>query len=171
MRRSRDKLRNLYRKSSVSSYLSIFRNTVIGIPGISEDEKLDKFCAGLNPHIRVEVMKSGSDNLENAARIVLNMDSAYAGTGLFTGLGGYSSSGPAPMDIGNFESHSYNNRNGAQRRSKNGSNEQRKRDKANNACFKCHKVGCRPWKCRDVKMESNKSEPRSVSTSESDSEN
>jgi len=59
----------------------------------------------------------------------LNVDSALFGAGMlnFQNSGGFSSSQYTPMEIGNFE--------------------QRNKDRKKNACFKCHKVGCRPWKC------------------------
>ena len=44
------------------------------------------------------------------------------------GQGG-SNSDPTPMEIGNFE--------------------QRNEDRKKNACFKCHEIGCRPWKCKN----------------------
>jgi hypothetical protein len=39
-RRARDRLRKLYQKVSVASYVSEFRNIVLTIPGIAEEEQL-----------------------------------------------------------------------------------------------------------------------------------
>ena len=147
MRRSRDRLRRLVQRASVSSYLNEFRNLVLNIPNMTEDEKLDKFCAGLKPEIRLEVLKSGPVTVDNAARIALNVDSALFGAGIFMQRSSFSpSSGNDPMEIGNVEGG--DNHNG--RRRGNGRSgkvlSQRDKDLQNNACFRCHKVGCRPWK-------------------------
>ena len=137
VRRSRDRLRQLQQKGSVSTYLNLFRNIVIGIPNISEDEKLDKFCAGLKTEIRLEVLKAGPSNMDDASRIALNVDSAMYGTGMFSPSRNHS--GPTPMDIGNVEGQVNN----FQNKKRNG---QRQKDIANNACFVCHRKGCRSWK-------------------------
>lgn len=128
-RRSRDKLRKLVQKTSVSQYLTEFRNIVLMITDMSEGEKVDRFTQGLKRSIRLEVMKAGATTMADASRIALNVDSALFGAGLFRSFNSSPSrtEGYAPMEIGNFE--------------------QRDKDRNNNACFKCHKVGCRPWKC------------------------
>lgn len=128
VQRSRDKLRRLVQRTSVSSYLTEFRNIVLTIPDMSEGEKVDRFCQGLKPQVRLEVMKAGAQNINDASRIALNVDSALFGAGMFRFQGSMGNSAPTPMEIGNFE--------------------QRNTDWKKNACFKCHKVGCRPWKCR-----------------------
>ncbi len=50
------------------------------IPGVNEREQLDRFCHGLKPHIKLEVLKAGARSLDEAARIALNVDSAMFGT-------------------------------------------------------------------------------------------
>ena len=126
-RRSRDKLRRLYQKTSVTSYLSEFRNVTLTIPDMSEGEKVDRFCQGLKPQVRLEVMKTGPQSMNDAARIALNIDSAIFGARAHGNFNYGIESRPTPMEIGNTE--------------------QSRRDRANDACFKCHKPGCRPWKC------------------------
>ena len=75
-----------------------------------------------------------------AAKIALDVDGAFYGAGFFSHRGfGYDSglqTGPAPMGIGNVQNLS-------KRRQMSG---ERMRDLKNNACFVCHKPGCRPWK-------------------------
>ena len=127
VQRSRDKLRRLIQRTSVSSYLSEFRNIVLTIPGMNASEQVDRFCQGLKPHIRLEVMKAGARTMNDASRIALNVDAALFGSGMLNNQWNNRVSGPTPMEIGNVE--------------------QRDRDRRSNACFKCHKVGCRPWKC------------------------
>ncbi len=127
MQRSRDRLRRLVQRTSVSTYLSEFRNIILTIPGISEGEQVDCFCQGLKPQVRLEFMKAGAQTMNEASRIALNVDAALFGAGMHHGYYGHTS-GPTPMDIGNFE--------------------QRQRFRERDACFKCHKVVCRPFKCR-----------------------
>lgn len=129
VQRSRDKLRRLVQRTSVTHYLTEFRNIVLTIPGMSEGEKVDRFSQGLKPNIRLEVMKAGAQTMAEASRIALNVDSALFGAGMFRHQSGspFPSSQHTPMEIGNIE--------------------QRNKDRTNNACFRCHKVGCRPWKC------------------------
>ena len=47
--RARDKLRRLMQRTSVSKYLSEFRNVTLAIPGITEGEMVDRFVQGLKP--------------------------------------------------------------------------------------------------------------------------
>ncbi len=126
VQRSRDKLRKIFRRNSVSSYLSEFRNIVSTIPGMSEGEQVDRFCQGLKPNLRLEVMKAGVHSTNEASRIAQNVDSAIFGAGMYHAYS-KEASGLTPMEIGNFE--------------------QRKHDRERNACFKCHKVGYKPYKC------------------------
>ena len=124
--RSRDKLRNLFQRTSVSSYLFEFRNIVFTITGMSEVEQVDRFCQGLKLNVRLAVLNAGVQSINEASRITLNVDSALFGAGMYHACS-KEASGPTLLEIGNFE--------------------QRKRDRERNACFKCHKVGCRPYKC------------------------
>lgn len=156
VRRTRDKLRKLVQNTSVAKYLNEFRNLVLTIPDMNDGEKLDKFCAGLKPHVRLEVLKAGPANIDAAARIALNVDSALFGAGMYTG--GQQYTGPQPMEIGNFHGNIVQpikpfkgNRKWL---------EQRKKDIENNACFKCHKVNCRPYKCSLKKVETSNTESK-----------
>jgi Retrotransposon gag protein len=56
-RRARDRLRKMYQKRLVASYISEFRNIALTIPGIIEEEQLDRFCEVLKPEIKLEVLK------------------------------------------------------------------------------------------------------------------
>lgn len=160
LRRARDKLRKLEQRTSVSGYLTEFRNIVLAIPGISEEERLDKFVSGLKPTVRLEVLKTNPSTFDAAAQVALNVDSALFGAGMFNSWGGQSSnsgsSGPQPMEIGNFEQQQPSYRRGSFRGNRNNGNfnhrqsEQRMKDMKNNACFVCHRPGCRPWKHNDV---------------------
>jgi len=142
VRRARDKLRKLKQVTSVSKYISEFRNIVLTIPDVTDGEKWDKFCAGLKTEIRIEVMKSTASTFEEAAKIALRVDSALFAAGRMEARGSVGASpskeAPTPMEIGNMETGR-----GGWRRYE---TTQREEDRRNNACFKCHKPGCRPWK-------------------------
>ncbi len=46
-RHARNKIRRLYQQGSVESYAAEFRRIAIGIPDISQAEKLERFIEGL----------------------------------------------------------------------------------------------------------------------------
>lgn len=169
VRRARDKLRNLHQKYSVAAYLSEFRNVALSIPGISMDEMLDKFVSGLKPQVRLEVLKSNVTNVDEAARIALNVDSALRGSGMFSRFGEQSSyvpsQTPVPMEIGNVEKR-YNN--GQIRNRNRRFDPEKEKLYKENRCFVCDKVGCRPWKHDDRK---NKIASNNAQLIDSDSEN
>lgn len=116
---------------------------------MTDGEKLDKFVDGLKADVRIEVLKSSAFTLEAAAQISLRVDGAhwrsseasrFGGPGTITSRNGAATSSaaagsaPTPMEISNMES--------TQRQKL----AQRKKDRENNACYTCHKVGCRPYK-------------------------
>ena len=106
VRRARERLRKLKQTHSVSKYLSDFRNMVLTIPDITEEEKFVKFCSELRYEVRLEVIKSTATTFNEAARIALRVDSALWAAGNFTGFSAGSGSGsniPTPMEIGNIE--------------------------------------------------------------------
>ena len=140
VRRSREKFRRLKQTSSVSKYLSDFHNIVFTIPDVNEGERLDKFVDGLNHQIRLEVMKSTVNTFEDASKIALRVDSALNTFTKHPISGSSAAEGPTPMEIGNLE-HRHDRRCGESQRTK---------DIRLNACFTCHKVGCRPWKHKTV---------------------
>lgn len=108
---------------------------------------LDKFVAGLKPQVKLEVLKSGPANLEVAARIAMNVDSALYGAGMFqTRSGptfGFGNQGPQPMEIGNVENTHYRGKSFRGKRAIRKNENQMTTDRRNGACFICHKVGCR----------------------------
>ena len=135
VRRARDRLRKLKQTGSVSKYLSEFRNLVLTIPDVTDGEKWDRFCAGLKYDVRLEVIKSSFTTFEEAAQLALSIDSAIFSARASQEMRGSSSSnGTVPMEIGNMESKSPR------------FSQERMKDLRNDACFTCHKPGCRPWK-------------------------
>lgn len=84
-----------------------FRNNALGIHGISADELLDKFVAGLKPAVLLKLLKSDPTNLEVAARIAIYVNSALYGAGVFRNRSGptfgIGNQGSQPMEISTFE--------------------------------------------------------------------
>ena len=169
-RRNRDKLRNLRQTASVAGYLTTFRNLVIGIPGMNEAEKLDRFCTGLKNEVKIEVLKANPADLNGASQIALNVDNAIYGAGMFNRgfYGGAGASGPQPMEIGNVEDGSHYRGKAFKKGKK---KTQRQKDIENNACFTCHKRGCRPWKHNDGAVDVSNATANTGSVSDSESEN
>lgn len=144
-RRARDKLRNLKQTSSAEKYLSEYRNTVLMIGKINEGEKVDRFVDGLKYQAKVEVMKIDCEFFEDCARVALYIDSAIwrakRGPAGFYPISEKQQQ-PTPMEIGNV----YGGPDSRAHR------EQQKKDLNNGACFRCHKRGCRPWRCNPSKL-------------------
>ena len=151
VRRSRERLRKLKQTTSVAKYLSDFRNIVLTVPDISKGEKWDKFCSGLKFEIRLEVMKSSGATFQDASKVALRVDSAMWSAGrtpsaFISGSGsGTVAHAPTQMEIGNVD------------RRRGNWDSQRQEDFRKNACFKCHKVGCRPWKHEQGRLSVNNS--------------
>jgi hypothetical protein len=129
-----------------------FRNIALTISGITDDEQFDRFCEGLKPEIKLEVLKSNAASFEEAVRIALDVDSAYYGMRLSTSVKTYESSeSPTPMEIGNFQSsrkcpRKFNNLSMNQRKTSGftgRSVSSRIKDLTQGTCFVCHKKGCR----------------------------
>jgi Retrotransposon gag protein len=149
-RRARDRLRKLYQKRSVASYISEFRNIALTIPGITEEEQLDRFCEGLKPEIKLEVLKGNVNKMNEAVRIALNVDSALYGVRPDARFrNGFQSSdgagaSPTPMEIGNVQSsRTYPRRQGSSNGTGMRNQNRRQQDVLNGACYVCHKNGCR----------------------------
>jgi hypothetical protein len=131
---------------SVASYISELRNIALTIPGITEEEQLDLFCEGLKPEIKLEVLKSNVNKMNEAVRVALNIDSALYGirTDVRLRNGFQSADGagasPTPMEIGNVQSSRTYPR---KQTSNNGSGiisrNPRQQDLNNGSCFVCHK--------------------------------
>lgn len=61
---------------SVAKYLAEFRNIVLTINGMNDEEKADRFKQGLKYNVRVEVLKARVESFEDCAQVALNVDSA-----------------------------------------------------------------------------------------------
>lgn len=141
-----DRLHKLKQIGSVVNYLAEFRNIILMIPEMNEGEQLDRFIEGLKYSVKIEVMKSACNNFEDCARMALNLDSAILrarrGRPNIVSSRSEQPFWPTPMEIGNINL-------GASSRAH---REQCKKDMSNGACFRCHKPGFRPWKCKPSRV-------------------
>lgn len=159
VKRACDCLLKLQLSKSVSIYLEEFRNIVLNIGGMQEDEKIDRFIEGLKFDVWVELLKARAESFEKCARLALSVDNAFWKAGRRSqgpnDTRCTSGSGPTLMEIGTVQSDS-RSLTVAQR-------EQRRKDLKAGACFTWHRVGCRPWKHNrktknmDVELEENAS--------------
>jgi len=118
VRAARDQLARMRQTGSVSGYAAAFRNTALEIPGITDDEKKDRFIRGLKQRTQEEVTIRDPSTFEEAVRIAERYDAAtfslqrqtfgsthsngqrsgaqrYGGNQRNTG-----NSGPTPMELG-----------------------------------------------------------------------
>ncbi|KAA8493470.1 hypothetical protein FVE85_4607 [Porphyridium purpureum] len=107
VRQARDELAALTQTGEVSEYCDRFNHIVLRVPGITQDEMPDRFVRGLKRAHRIEVLKACVDNVSDAMRVALSVESAlsiYPGVYVETrgrqvtpfGHG----QGPVPMELG-----------------------------------------------------------------------
>lgn len=95
---TRDRLAKLTQTESVSGYLEVFLHTILAIPGIREDEKVDRYTRGLKPAAQQEVRLQNCVMLDDAMRVAGRVDAtyrAYQGAG----HGCREADGAAPMEL------------------------------------------------------------------------
>jgi hypothetical protein len=97
---AREKLSRVRQRDNehVASYTSYIRRLFLAIPGISEDEKLDRYLRGMTPAVRKEVFIREPTTFEEAVRLATRYDAALN----FGRRHGNTSrsDGPAPMELG-----------------------------------------------------------------------
>ena len=115
---ARTKLDSLKQTGSVRSYISVFQNLIMQIPGVSMEEALHRFTQGLQFRIKKEVALREPQTLEEAMRLAERYDALLYATQPFgrkthsratTNLGPsrppiwgnppLSSEGPSPMEV------------------------------------------------------------------------
>ena len=95
----RDRIQTLRQTSSVLAYATAFRNIVVNIPHMTDEEKKFRFIYGLRQRTREEVRIRNPDTFEAAVQLAVRFDAIYRpGTRFFSQ--GYSSSEPVPMELG-----------------------------------------------------------------------
>lgn len=96
LQRGRDKLRSRKQVTSVSKYITEFRNVIITINYITEGEKMDRCTNGLKMEIILEVLESQGNTFEDAVRMALRIDGVIWRYGSYgnSHIGGTASSRP-----------------------------------------------------------------------------
>ncbi len=72
---ARDRLATLRQTGSVRTYASIFRSVAMSIPGVTDDEKKDRFIRGLKIKTMSEVKLRAPESFEEAVRMAVRFDS------------------------------------------------------------------------------------------------
>lgn len=126
---ARDRLARLRQTSSVRAYATAFRNVSLDIPGITEDERKDRFLRGLNVNVQREVEIRAPATFEEMVRAAERFDAVTYNlrrsgpnehkSGAWRDLprpAAYHNAGPMPMELGTMQH---------QRRGANSNNERR----------------------------------------------
>lgn len=153
---ARDRLAELRQRNSVQAYAYEFRNIVADIPGMTEDEKVDKFVRGLKDRTRQEVDIRDPRTLDEAVRIADRYDSiSFQAHKKATSKAVVQRTGPTPMELDAVRMQEYqranlNTETSVNRprnriaRSTDASFSARNSNDENgsrNSCFKCGRVG------------------------------
>jgi len=70
----RNKLNSLRQLGAVNKYSDLFNSLIIEVLEMDEKTKLDMYCRGLKPNIRLQVMLRAPSSLEEAQITALNVD-------------------------------------------------------------------------------------------------
>ena len=119
---ARDRLVSMRQHGGLRDYIRDFRTLILDIPGMNEEEKLDRFVRGLKPHIRREVEIREPQSLDRAIQLSERFDalsrssnSSSSDHGKFnrgrsteryyrSASSHRDSSGPEPMDLNHVSS-------------------------------------------------------------------
>lgn len=74
---ARDRLANLRQTGPVRTYASLFRTIALQIPGITDDEKRDRFMRGLKKLTMQEVRLKNPSTFEGAVQLAVRFDSLH----------------------------------------------------------------------------------------------
>ena len=103
---ARDRLATLRQSGSVRTYAYIFRSTAMSIPGITDDEKKDRFVRGLKFNTKKEVKLRCPETFDEAVSMAVRLDSIMWQTSGNHGKNGNSNPHPEPMELGAILSNS-----------------------------------------------------------------
>ena len=137
---ARDELRNWRQKSSVVAAVGVFRAICMRIPGIAEDEMLDRFVYGLKSTVRIEVLRNGlPGTLDEAIALADRIDRNQFEASKRKQESTVSDNHPVPMDLSVV---SIDNRYRGKL-----TPELKKLLQTENRCFYCRHVGCSIDRC------------------------
>ena len=111
---ARDQLARLRQRKSVREYAAIFRQLTLSIPGITDDEKKDRFVRGLKPRVMQAVVMKDPDTFAEAVQMAERYDTiafelvrnsntyrdAVASSSRGDNHNNSQHEGPTPMDLG-----------------------------------------------------------------------
>ncbi|KAL1914177.1 uncharacterized protein VTP21DRAFT_10257 [Calcarisporiella thermophila] len=159
VKHARDKLADLRQRRSVQEYAVTFRSLAMQIPGITEEELIDKFIRGLKVQTRKEIEYKNPPTLNEAVREAERYDAVYFRNrehrpefNVRASTSREAHSGPRPMEIDAIQRHKKLDENEKERLRKSGS------------CFFCREKGhiaqaC-PKKSRNTQSSSEKFKSR-----------
>ena len=76
---ARDKIASLKQTKSAQDYANSFLNLTLQVPGMTDEEKKDRFIRGLKDKIRLEVRCKRPQTFEDAVQIAVDYDSIFFG--------------------------------------------------------------------------------------------
>ncbi len=85
-RHARDKLASLRQEGSVRTFAQKMQDLALQIPGIQDQELMDRFVRGLKPRTRQEVTMREPDTFEEAVKLADRFDSLWGSAGLQSGF-------------------------------------------------------------------------------------
>ncbi|GAQ84542.1 putative retrotransposon protein [Klebsormidium nitens] len=85
-RHARDKLAGLRQDGSVRTYAQTMQESSLQVPGIQDEELLDRFIRGLKPRTRQEVIMREPETFEEAVKLADRYDSLWGSAGLQSGF-------------------------------------------------------------------------------------
>lgn len=101
---ARDKIASLRQTGAVSSYARLMRNAALEVPGISDDEMMDRFIRGLKPATQREVRMRSPPTFNDAVILAERFDALmYRQSRQPSPFG--QGPGPEPMQLGAVTHH------------------------------------------------------------------
>ena len=112
---ARDRLRSLRQRTSVAGYYADFTRAIFQIPGITEEEKMDRFLSGLKPALQKEIALREPTTFADLTKMASKLDTvlysadrrSYLASNLARSAGAGrtsnyrpSHSGATPMELG-----------------------------------------------------------------------
>lgn len=123
----RDQLETFRQTTSVLAYATTFRNIVVNLPTMTDEEKRFKFIYGLKRRTREQVRLHNPATLEEAVRLAVRFDSVYS-PGSRSSFVSHALRPGTPMELGTISSASGQQNKSQQARHPNGSRPQGQRN-------------------------------------------
>lgn len=151
LKAARKRLRYLRQRTSVAAFYAEFMRLVLQIPGITEDEKMDRFLSGLKPNLQREVTIRNPDTFKEMVKLAHTLDPLFfnpnrpsSGT-LFGRLTAAGPGGAEPMELGSIDSQPGPSRPFGQRPRLTEADKERFRQEGR--CFYCKELGHIALRC------------------------